>query len=515
MRDFSRAALLSAALALCGTAVTGQTPSAEAILILRASQGTERITLAGEIVDFDGQFYTIDTIYGVLTVPVDQAECLGRSCPDPDAFIPTLRVAAPHDPGRALMPSLLEGWAEAQNLVMVQAAALPDAGANTVVYYLAEPDTADVRMEIRIDFGSDDAGLIALLDGEADMALSLHQWRDAGIQSLLVALDAYVPVVAPDSDLRDLDLARGLVFALRRADLADGEPGAGARALHATAEGGEFPPVLRDRLLPLSDNLPLGGFTLHAESAALVTALHADPEALGLIRWSRVEDLRVLPLSGNCGRQIVATTNSIRAEDWPLSIPVQLYLLPDRFALRLRSFVRYLYSDAALARVRQAGLIALSPSPQGLDRQGARIVDSILAAGTDVSLTDLQRMARRLQGTERLSYTFRFQEGSTELDTFSEGALLHLAEAIRSGRLGDRPLLLSGFTDSAGSSAANRRLSVDRACAVADALRRAFPYGMDDRVSLEVLGFGEAMPLACDDSALGRHANRRVEVWLR
>jgi phosphate transport system substrate-binding protein len=38
---------------------------------------------------------------------------------------------------------------------------------------------------------------------------------------------------------------------------------------------------------------------------------------------------------------------------------------------------------------------------------------------------------------------------------------------------------------------------------------------MDDRVSLEVLGFGEAMPLACDDSALGRHANRRVEVWLR
>lgn len=510
MRDFFRAALAGAALALCGsaTAPSAQTPSAEAILILRASEGTERITLAGEIIDFDGRFYTIDTIYGELTVPVDQAECLGRSCPDLESFMPRLRVAAPDDPGRLLMPSLLSGWAEAQNLVMVEAARQEAA---SDIYYLAEPGTGEVRMEIRIDYGSDDVGLIALLQGGVDMALSFHQWRDDAVLSHLVALDAYVPVVSPDSDLAELDLARGLAGALRRAD----GGGEGARALHAMADGGVFPPVLRDRLLPLSDDLRLGGVRLHDDPAVLAQSLLADPEALGLARWSRRGTLRVLPLSGSCGRQLVASARTIRAEDWPISIPLQLYLAPQRFALSLRSFLRYLYSADALARIRAAGLVEMSPDPVGLDSQGARLADSILAAGADVSLSDLQRMARRLQGAARLSYTFRFEEGSTELDSFSEGALLHLAEAIRSGALEGRTVVLAGFTDGAGSADANRQLSVNRARAVAEALRRAVPGGVEEAVALEILGFGEALPLACDDSAPGRQVNRRVEVWLR
>ncbi len=35
------------------------------------------------------------------------------------------------------------------------------------------------------------------------------------------------------------------------------------------------------------------------------------------------------------------------------------------------------------------------------------------------------------------------------------------------------------------------------------------------RVALEVEAFGEALPMACDDSDWGRQVNRRVEVWLR
>jgi phosphate transport system substrate-binding protein len=35
------------------------------------------------------------------------------------------------------------------------------------------------------------------------------------------------------------------------------------------------------------------------------------------------------------------------------------------------------------------------------------------------------------------------------------------------------------------------------------------------QVDLKTEAFGEAMPMACDDSAWGRQVNRRVEVWLR
>jgi phosphate transport system substrate-binding protein len=36
-----------------------------------------------------------------------------------------------------------------------------------------------------------------------------------------------------------------------------------------------------------------------------------------------------------------------------------------------------------------------------------------------------------------------------------------------------------------------------------------------ERMTLDLDAFGEAMPMACDDTAWGRQANRRVEVWVR
>jgi phosphate transport system substrate-binding protein len=36
-----------------------------------------------------------------------------------------------------------------------------------------------------------------------------------------------------------------------------------------------------------------------------------------------------------------------------------------------------------------------------------------------------------------------------------------------------------------------------------------------DRIDMSVDAFGEAMPMACDETAWGRQVNRRVEVWVR
>ena len=37
----------------------------------------------------------------------------------------------------------------------------------------------------------------------------------------------------------------------------------------------------------------------------------------------------------------------------------------------------------------------------------------------------------------------------------------------------------------------------------------------DLRVTLHTKAFGEALPIACDESPIGRQLNRRVGVWLR
>jgi phosphate transport system substrate-binding protein len=60
----------------------------------------------------------------------------------------------------------------------------------------------------------------------------------------------------------------------------------------------------------------------------------------------------------------------------------------------------------------------------------------------------------------------------------------------------------------------NLRLSLRRAEAARAAVIAAADSAQPDRVTLALEAFGEAMPMACDDSDWGRAVNRRVEVWL-
>jgi outer membrane protein OmpA-like peptidoglycan-associated protein len=71
-------------------------------------------------------------------------------------------------------------------------------------------------------------------------------------------------------------------------------------------------------------------------------------------------------------------------------------------------------------------------------------------------------------------------------------------------------VVVSGHTDSVGSVQYNQKLSEERANSVANYLRGQ--KIMSDR--LEIVGFGEAQPVANNQTAEGRDLNRRVEITL-
>ncbi|WP_323752051.1 TolC family outer membrane protein [Marinobacter sp.] len=100
-----------------------------------------------------------------------------------------------------------------------------------------------------------------------------------------------------------------------------------------------------------------------------------------------------------------------------------------------------------------------------------------------------------------------FDVGSAE---FKPDAMARLQQFAR--RLLERDTVKSinivGHTDSTGSDALNRELSLARAIAVRDAL---IDSGVDDTVML-VSGAGSYQPNATNDTAEGRALNRRVEV---
>ena len=88
------------------------------------------------------------------------------------------------------------------------------------------------------------------------------------------------------------------------------------------------------------------------------------------------------------------------------------------------------------------------------------------------------------------------------------------AAAVAIGAFRDKLLILAGFSDGAGAAKANLDLSQNRTDGVLAALMAAAP-DLAANALPHVEAFGEALPMACDETAAGRRLNRRVEVWIK
>jgi len=101
-----------------------------------------------------------------------------------------------------------------------------------------------------------------------------------------------------------------------------------------------------------------------------------------------------------------------------------------------------------------------------------------------------------------------FEPGSATLDASAKDILDDLAELLQ--KCGDIPLEIGGHTDSQGRETMNQQLSQQRAQSVLDALRIRQVLV----ASYTARGYGEEDPVATNDTADGREANRRIEFHL-
>ena len=106
----------------------------------------------------------------------------------------------------------------------------------------------------------------------------------------------------------------------------------------------------------------------------------------------------------------------------------------------------------------------------------------------------------------RLDMRLAFASGSAELAPKMATQARMFAEALRGPFASQVHFRIEGHTDSMGSSAANRELSLRRAKAVVDFLARE---GVSS-ARLEAVGYGDAKPRP--GLSGGNPANRRVEI---
>lgn len=487
MRRMYRGAAFFVALLLASGAV------AQDVTLIARNGG---LALNGQLQSYDGEFYRIETEFGGLTVAAEGVICDGPACPDLTAPLTLLDVAGPLDLAQSLLPALFEGFAKSRGLTYVPGDAAE----------IRDPKTNQPLARIRLLPMSGDAALSAVLAGKANMTIGFD--APEALRSRAVGLEPLVPIVAAENSfpaIRSTDLAAALSGAITNWQALGGPDM--PIVVHGLDDTAALAPALRARVGAMADG------PRHPDAASLALAVARDPWALALTGQSGQGPARALILTDACDFPLLATPLTVKAEDYPLTAPLFLGVAKHRQPLLMREFLDYLATDAAQAAVAAAGFIDRRLGTAPLTDDGQRLMGAIRNAGDDVSLAELQRLATAMSGGQRLSLTFRFQDGSTQLDAHSRDNLADLARHIGAGRFTGQTMVLAGFSDGTGAADVNLALSRTRAEAVRAALATLAPDLVAAQLP-DVLAFGEALPMACDTTATGRMINRRVEVWL-
>ncbi len=484
------------------------------------------MSITGTLLGFDGEFYRIQSQYGELTVDSSGVRCEGVACPSLTDFVADLRLSGSGTIGRVLLPALIEGFALREGLE----ASRDSASETQTVYTLRDPAQDKRLAQFTITNSNTDEGFADLLADEADMVMALREIRpdeaqraaEAGLGDLrqakwsrVLALDALVPVVAGTNPVEAISIAglEGILSGRIDNWAALGGPDAPI-TLHLPAASSGLAQSIERRLLDARADGVAGNVLRHATQDALSGAVAIDPFGLGIASFSETGLARPLALTGACGFTLQATRRTVKTEDWPLTAPMFLYLPARRLPKVARDFLAYAAAAPAQNVIRRVGFTDQATEEVPIADQGARLANAISVAEGAEGLAELKRLQATLAPRRRLTTSFRFEPGSARLDAQSRANVEGLAAAIEAGLYDTRDILFAGFSDGVGPAAANRAIARKRAEAVRQAVLDAAETADPARLSTSVDAFGEAMPMACDDTTWGRGANRRVEVWL-
>ncbi len=506
----------------------GTTLSAHAQDITLTSRDS-KVEISGTLLGFDGEFYRVDTEYGELTVDGSGVLCDGPACPNLQDFVAELQISGAATLGSVVMPALIEAFAQKNGYLAVREEG-PDASSFTYLIRRAEDGKLAARFYFRVT--NTDEGFADLLADEADIVMSLREIRpderararEAGLgdmtgvnRSRVLALDAIVPVVSATNPIKGIspaDLSQVLAGRITNWQ-ALGGPDVPID-LHIPDDASGLGQAIVDQLLkPAGEDTLAQQATRHATAGTLAQSVAADTFALGLTSFAERDNTQALVLAGRCGFSLQASRRTIKTEDYPLTAPMFLYFPARRLPRLAREFLAFTRGPAAQIVIRRAGFVDQTPEEIEVEEQGNRFANAIVTAGTEITLEELQRMTATLTPMARLTTSFRFEAGSIRLDAQSRSNVQQLARALEVGQYDARRLLFVGFSDGNGAAEANREIALRRADAVRRAVREAAVTASFERVEMGVDAFGEAMPMACDDSAWGSQANRRVEVWVR
>ncbi|MEO0914422.1 MAG: phosphate ABC transporter substrate-binding/OmpA family protein, partial [Pseudomonadota bacterium] len=287
-------------------------------------------------------------------------------------------------------------------------------------------------------------------------------------------------------------------------------------SVNTYGEGSGDRSILLDRIVIPEGRDETASVTRHGPYQDLVDAVMADRGGIGYVgRWlALTNDVNLLSIREQCGLLSPPTDFRMKIEGYSLSRRLYAYTRPGDIHPEAAAFLEWVRTPAAQAYIDEAGFIDRDLERMRLEDMGMMLIHTA-AVEPDFSGAQYSNMMRELRNADRLSLSFRFQTGSSNLDVESLRTVQDLADRMVAGEFDGLEVMLVGFADSVGDAGQNTALAQRRADAVRSILADSVPPEVVRRLQLSPLSYGELLPLSCNDSDIGRERNRRVEVWLR
>jgi len=144
----------------------------------------------------------------------------------------------------------------------------------------------------------------------------------------------------------------------------------------------------------------------------------------------------------------------------------------------------------------------------GTDGRGISLAMKVRCNQSETENGRSVKLVERKPVAKPVALRIEFDKASAELSEATREGLDKMAAALNTGDTRFCCFRIEGHTDSVGSEASNRRLSVKRAQSVVRYLTQE--HGIDRQRILSE-GYGESTPVADNSTQGGRQKNRRVQ----
>ncbi len=508
------------------------------------------ISVAGEIVNYDGTMLSVSTSVGVVSVPASEVGCYGTGCQDvlanndfgldAAAFVEVVTGESKEDTQVATATSSGSSNVSADLSVSFGRGSFEDLFGVVAGTYLSEQGTD-------VDVRETDQGLVVLSRGATGEEATLRPvgvgtagdiniaitsltgsaeadfpdvtgWALTGpLTHQMVGLTAFAVIAAPGSGVTSVSLED--IAAIYAGEISNWSAlgGADKRILPLQLpENTDLRAEFITTVMEPAGKTIAGNVLTMADEAGIAASVGQFPGSISVVSLDNTGENELLDVAGSCGRAVAPDVFNMISGEYPLIRPImaRYNTLPSNGLTP--ALLDFASSDAVQTVLQEDGFLNYSAVQLDPAKNNTRLSAIMSAELSDAAKPAAATMFERLFDAERLSPTLIGGATSGPESGWNRAMFKTLAETLADDAYAGRNIFFVGLAESSEGD----QTAIDVSEKVASGVEAAFSIFAADVIAsnnlqLSSYGFGPVAPVACYEGQVAGNTHSRVEIWVR